>query len=82
MSARRQVGQIVARPRSIWDTRHLARDDVRVSVYSALLETRDLEAVLPEGLGGLDQRQLELECWTLGPKVAQKLFRDLVMMMG
>jgi hypothetical protein len=55
---------------------------VRVSVYSALLETRDLEAVLPEGLGGLDQRQLELECWTLGPKVAQKLFRDLVMMMG
>ena len=52
MSARRQVGQIVARPRSIWDTRHLARDDVRVSVYSALLEMRDLEAVLFEGLEG------------------------------
>ena len=52
MSARRQVGQIVARPRSMWDTRHLARDDVRVSVYSALLEMRDLEAVLFEGLEG------------------------------
>ena len=52
MSARRQVGQIVARPRSIWDTRHLASDDLRVSVYSALLETRDLEAVLLEGLEG------------------------------
>ena len=52
MSARRQVRQTVAHPRSIWDTRHLARDDVRVSVYSALLETRDLEAVLLEGLEG------------------------------
>lgn len=52
MSARRQVRQTVAHPRSIWDTRHLARDDVRVSVYSALLEMRDLEAVLFEGLEG------------------------------
>jgi hypothetical protein len=52
MSARRQVGQIVARPRSIWGIRHLASDDVRVSVYSGLLGTRGLEAVLLEGLGG------------------------------
>lgn len=53
-----------------------------VSVYSALLETRGLEEELSEGLGGLCRRRLHLVCWPLGLRVAEKLSRDLTMMLG
>ena len=80
MSARRQVRQTVAHPRSIWDTRHLASDDVRVSVYSALLETRDLEAVLPEGLGG-QMVSLRLALLLRQVEYAQEMTQSLIVLL-
>jgi hypothetical protein len=81
MSARRQGMWIVARPRSIWDIRHLASDDLRVSVYSELLETRGVEAVLSDGLEDqmMSQRlPLPLEQAVYAQEMTQNLVLPLV----